>query len=284
MTEATVSATEHPLSPPPFTDVLCAVDGSRGSAEAVREAIALAAAGTKLSFVAVAQDRGTGLVAQAELSGARGQEALDAALAAARAAGTEAEALLLAGDSVSDTIIAQAAGHDLLVVGCHGGSRLGGIMLGSTASQLVHRIETPLLVARRNPDGEEFPSSVLVASDGSPGSWTAAKAACDLARSQPGCTVRLVYAPDGTHPELYRQVQRQESMIEQETGTRPPIFDRPGSPPERIGEAAVASGSSLIAIGRRGLAGVKALGSVSERVVHRAPCSVLVMPVRHDAR
>ncbi|MGE5407272.1 MAG: universal stress protein [Syntrophothermus sp.] len=33
-------------------------------------------------------------------------------------------------------------------------------------------------------------------------------------------------------------------------------------------------------IGRRGVSGIKALGSVSERVVHRAPCSVLVMPAR----
>lgn len=34
---------------------------------------------------------------------------------------------------------------------------------------------------------------------------------------------------------------------------------------------------SLIVLGSRGLHGIRALGSVSERVAHRAPCSVLVV-------
>jgi nucleotide-binding universal stress UspA family protein len=33
---------------------------------------------------------------------------------------------------------------------------------------------------------------------------------------------------------------------------------------------------TLVAVGSRGLTGVRALGSVSERVAHQAPCSVLV--------
>ena len=40
---------------------------------------------------------------------------------------------------------------------------------------------------------------------------------------------------------------------------------------------------SLIVCGRRGLRGLKALGSVSERVVHRAGCSVLLVPVGENA-
>ena len=80
------------------------------------------------------------------------------------------------------------------------------------------------------------------------------------------------------HPERYREVQKQLTAIEQATGSSPTVFDNPGHVAERIGEAARAAQSSLIVIGRRGVGGVKALGSVSERAVHRAPCSVLVVP------
>jgi nucleotide-binding universal stress UspA family protein len=48
--------------------------------------------------------------------------------------------------------------------------------------------------------------------------------------------------------------------------------------PERIIELARSEAFSLIVIGRRGLKGIRALGSVSERVAHRAPCSVLIVP------
>jgi nucleotide-binding universal stress UspA family protein len=45
----------------------------------------------------------------------------------------------------------------------------------------------------------------------------------------------------------------------------------------------IAAQSSLIVIGPRGVSGGKALGSVSERVVHGAACSVLVVPSPHGA-
>ncbi|MGH3044966.1 MAG: universal stress protein [Gaiellaceae bacterium] len=38
-----------------------------------------------------------------------------------------------------------------------------------------------------------------------------------------------------------------------------------------------AKSADLLVVGSRGLHGVRALGSVSERVAHKAPCSVLVV-------
>jgi nucleotide-binding universal stress UspA family protein len=49
-----------------------------------------------------------------------------------------------------------------------------------------------------------------------------------------------------------------------------------GHADERIIQAATSENVALVAVGSRGLGGVRALGSVSERVAHRAPCSVLV--------
>jgi nucleotide-binding universal stress UspA family protein len=117
----------------------------------------------------------------------------------------------------------------------------------------------------------------LLATDGSPGSWAAARIATALAQAE-RCELRLVYVPDGMHPKRNREVLKQLTMIEKATGSPPAVVDTPGHVAERIGEAARAGQASLVVIGRRGVSGLRALGSVSERVVHRAPCSVLVVP------
>lgn len=267
----------RPKASPPFTDILCAVDGSRGSREAVSQAIALCGPGAALRFAAVTNDVGVGLSAQADLSEMHARNVLEESTSIAREAGIKSSVSVLRGASPSDLLLAETPKHDLLVVGCHGGSRLGGIMLGSTASQLAHRVECPLLVARRTADADHFPQSVLLATDGSPGSWAAARIATGLAQAERS-ELRLVYVPDGMHPERYREVLKQLTVIEKATGSPPAVVDNPGHVAERIGEAARAAQSSLVVIGRRGVGGLKALGSVSERVVHRAPCSVLVVP------
>jgi nucleotide-binding universal stress UspA family protein len=269
----------RPKASPPFTNILCAVDGSRGSSEAVRQAIALCGPGTALRFVAVTHEVGVGMSRQADLSEMHARNVLEESTSIARQAGIEASVSLLRGAPSSDLLLAAAAEHDLLVVGCHGGSRLGGIVLGSTASQLAHRAECPLLVARRTADADHFPQSILLATDGSPGSWAAARIATGLAKAERS-ELRLIYVPDGMHPERYREVLKQLTVIEKATGSTPAVVDNPGHVAERIGEAARAGQSSLVVIGRRGVSGLKALGSVSERVVHRAPCSVLLVPIR----
>lgn len=265
----------------PFGDILCAVDGSRGSREAMHQAIALGSAGATIRFVAVRHAIGTGLSAQADLSEMTARNALEEAVSISTHAGVAASVSLVRNGATSDLLLAEAAEHDLLVVGSHGGSRLGGIMLGSTATQVAHRAEGPVLIARRTADGENFPHSILLASDGSPGSWAAARTATDLAQAK-GSELRLVYVPDGMHPERYREVLKQLTVIEKATGSSPEMVDDPGHVAERIGGAARAGQSALIVIGRRGVGGAKALGSVSERVVHRAPCSVLIVPATRD--
>jgi nucleotide-binding universal stress UspA family protein len=45
---------------------------------------------------------------------------------------------------------------------------------------------------------------------------------------------------------------------------------------------AAAAEADLLVVGSRGLHGLKALGSVSERVAHRARCSVLIVRSAED--
>lgn len=263
--------------PSPFSSVLCAVDGSRGSAEAVRQVVMLCDPATDLGFVAIADPEAADPAAQSELSEQRARAALDEAIRRAQQAGLEAAAELPhRGTRVSDQLLALSAEHDLLAIGCHGRSRLGGMMLGNTATQIAHRTEAPLLIARRSVDERDFPREILLASDGSPGSWAAARAATRLALAR-GSELHVVYVPDG-HPERYRELFKQITAIERLLGTAPVFADAPGDPARRIVETARARQSALIVIGKRSLRGVKALGSVSERVTHRAPGSVLILP------
>jgi nucleotide-binding universal stress UspA family protein len=261
----------------PFESILCAVDGSRGSGIALKQAIALCDPGTNLRFVAVAHEITYGKHAQVDLSEAKAREALDEATREAHEARVVASADLLHGAFTADLLLTEANGGDLLVVGCRDIPRRAGITLGDTASRLAHRAERPLLVARGEAE-DDFPQSVLLATDGSSGSWPAARTAAKLAGAR-HAQLRVVYVPDGMHPEHHREVQKQVELATDVTGSSPELLAEPGSVPARIDEAARATRSSLIVIGKRGLRGVRALGSVSERVLHQAPNSVLVVPV-----
>jgi nucleotide-binding universal stress UspA family protein len=177
----------------------------------------------------------------------------------------------------SNRLLAETADRDLLAIDCHGGSQPSGTMLSGVASELAHRATVPLLIARRSPEGDgEFPRAVLLTSDGSPGSWAAMRLAARIARLR-GSDLRVVYVPDG-HPERYRELFKQVNEVERLTGATPAFLDAPGDSARRIVETARASRSSLVAIGKCGLNGAKSLGSVSERVLQRAPCSVLLVP------
>ena len=52
----------------------------------------------------------------------------------------------------------------------------------------------------------------------------------------------------------------------------------PGRAADVIKSAAAAAGASVVVMGSRGLDGLRAMGSVSRRVVHQARCSVLLVP------
>ncbi len=92
---------------------------------------------------------------------------------------------------------------------------------------------------------EAFPRRIVVGYDGSPHA-DAAQAAADRLARRFGASVRVLTAPQGP-----------------------------------VGALVQAGGDAdLLVVGSRGLHGLKALGSVSERVAHEAPCSVLVVRSR----
>jgi nucleotide-binding universal stress UspA family protein len=242
----------------------------------MHQAMALSGYDGEIRFVAVHYTEGVGLNEMSTLSEHRAAEALDQAKRLAESHGVHASCGQVSAPRASSALRSEAAGHDLLVIGSHGGSRAGGMMLGSVVTQIAHRCEQPLLIARRVVDHGDFPEAVLFATDGSADSWAAARVVARMA-SLRDADVHVVHVPDGSGGAS-RQVHEQLLLITGAMGRPSGFQDKLGAVPERICQAARACQSSLVVMGRRGVGGIKALGSVSERVAHRASCSVLLVP------
>jgi nucleotide-binding universal stress UspA family protein len=256
----------------PFKSILCGVEGNPASTIAARASIALQTPETSLRFVAVD--------ASFELRPDYTKESLEAAMAEAmrlaEEAGVTATSDMPAGKYASKVLLAEAQNHDLLVVGTHDHSRVSEIVLGSTTRETVHEAERPLMIARE-PSGGGFLDTLLLATDGSEGSKAAAAAAGALVAAYGG-KLEVLHVSDGKQSDSDAVMEDELEEIERATGARPELSTVDGHPTDKIVEAAAERGTSLIVCGRRGLSGIKSLGSVSERVVHEAETSVLLVP------
>jgi nucleotide-binding universal stress UspA family protein len=205
------------------------------------------------------------------------QEALDEAAALAERAGVRARTEMREGRYAATVLLAEVENHDLLVVGTHGRSRVAGMLLGSTASESAHGTERPLLIARQGSNGDGPAARILFASDGSDDSWPPARVTGELAAAFEA-DLEVIHVDDGKHPGAKEVLERQLAEIREATGADARVLTPEGKATERIVETAKEDDRSLIVCGRRGLTGLKSLGSVSERVVHQAGCSVLLVP------
>jgi nucleotide-binding universal stress UspA family protein len=257
-----------------FAAVLCGVDGSLTSLEAARQAAMLCAPDGSLRLVAVTWETGMSPIARTAVSRWRADRALSEARATALDLGVDPRVREAAAEDPAPYLIEQAAGCGLLAVGVHGRSRAGGIALGSTATALLHESPLAVLVARR-PPADEFGQSVLVAVDGTPSCLAAATVAGRIAVACRG-RVAIVSAPGHDEPTRYVLAEAAHRLRDA-TGRDPVILDETGAAHRAVAAAARAVGASLVVTGSRGLKGVQALHSVSERIAHTAPCSVLVV-------
>jgi nucleotide-binding universal stress UspA family protein len=250
------------LTPPPFPRILCAVDGSDESAVALEHAIALAGGDAHLTLAAVWTDPD---------HRPRAWGALELASARAREAGLTAVRRPIHAERVPDALAAAAAHFDLLVAGTQPHSRAAGILHHETMTALVHRCPVPLLVARERP----LSAGVLAATDGRPRSRSALTAAGRVARRiGAGLTVVHIAEPDDhdRRAELAAELANIRALLGRDFRY---IADFGAAAP-RILAAAGTVGAGLVVVGSRGEQGLAAVASTSERVAHRAACSVLV--------
>jgi nucleotide-binding universal stress UspA family protein len=257
---------------PVFKSVLCGIRRSRGDAEAARQA-ALLAGPSPLYLMCAWYEAGSGLNAKATLT----EEAAKQALAKARrtvlktCADVHVDRVLA--ESPVELLLEEGPQHDLVVVGDHQRHRMEGIVAGTVVTHLAHRLTVPLLVARKAE--REFPTHIVVASDGSGSAHTAVRVAGQLARRH-GTTLTLVHVEGADDAHLRKGLELDSAALLDEAGVEPAVVKEHGDPVEAIVRLAGGEGASIAVVGSRGVTGVKALGSVSERVVHNAPCSVLV--------
>lgn len=228
-----------------FERVLVGADGSEAGLEATRQAARLVApAGSVEVFTAVhiAEASRTGLSAP-RVAEELTRAAAEANRRALELAGPEAIARIVRGPALRSILAELEANHvGLVAVGSHGHRRAAEIVLGSVAGELLHVAPCSVLVARPPADPLRFPSAIVVGSDGSPCAQLAVGVAEHLAqRFDAGLGVLTADA----HPV--------QALVE------------------------ASREADLLIVGSRGLRGLKALGSVSERVAHEAACSVLVV-------
>lgn len=257
--DAVAAAARH------FDRVLVGIDGSPEALEAARQAAWVLNPDGSLTLL-TAWSLEPPLVTIPPDDASDGAAARLAAETAARAAELEhpsARSLVMhgmPGQALIEEIDRSQA--TLVAVGSHGTGRATGILVGSTATRLVHEAPCSVLIARGS--GGTVARRIAVGVDGSPESAAAYAAARHLAeKSDADLTVVVAEADELLDLAAVSQVAGDGFHVIPDAPTR--VL------------AAASADTDLLVVGSRGLRGLKALGSVSERVAHRADCSVLIV-------
>jgi nucleotide-binding universal stress UspA family protein len=189
---------------------------------------------------------------------------------ALRILGQATESKVLSGSPASALIREiERTGATLVAVGSHGRRRAAEIALGGTAGELLHTAPCSVLVAKTPGGRERFPRRIVAGIDGSLESDRALDVAQELA-TRLGAELRTVTAVGGKDVDL-AHVHLRSPLAEE--------IDR--HPVDAL--VAASRRADLLVVGSRGLHGLRALGSVSERVAHQAACSTLVVRPSADA-
>jgi nucleotide-binding universal stress UspA family protein len=252
-----------------FAAVVAGVDGSPEAVEAARQGARLAADEATVTLVSVytlapptigATGVGVPVPVDEEAVRRASEEAVEAAAAAV---GRPVEREVVAGTAWDALVgaVGEAPGA-LVAVGSHGIGRIAGILAGSVATEVIHRAPSSVLVARASAEG--FPRKLVVGVDGSPQSAAAYAVAAGLA-ARFGASLWPAVAHGGKGVDL--------AAARGIVGAH--FDDLSGDPAD--GLVAAAAEGDLLVVGSRGLHGLRALGSVSERVAHGAPTSVLIV-------
>ena len=197
---------------------------------------------------------------------------------------------------------ARELGADLIVIGTHGRSGLSRLVAGSVAEEVLREAPCPVLAVReRETAFPEAPLRHVVAPiDFSEHNGPALRRARAFAGAY-GARLTLLHAveeldlpgiygdvanPLGATPELRERVRGELEKIvrEQDAGLEATYHVEPGQAASTILDYAEREDADLIVMSSHGRTGLQRffLGSVTEKVVRRAPCPVLVTRAFED--
>jgi nucleotide-binding universal stress UspA family protein len=278
-----IVTSEHPIPPPAgvLDRVLCVVDDGPASADAVREAIAVGPCAGRLDFIAVTGDISGAASSLPLIDRRRARHALELAQAQAAAHGVRAGIQLVEAPDVAHALIARAGDHDLLVTGMPANSRVADAATSSIATVLADRAVGPVLFARGGGRPRGAAPRILVAVDDSAAATEVVRMAGAIAVARGGY-VHLIHVQGRGYGPRTRHRLAELSLELMTITAAEPVVDvlRGARVAESIAEFARRCDASQLVVGRRGLSGLRALGSLSDRLVHAAPCSVLVVSAR----
>jgi nucleotide-binding universal stress UspA family protein len=197
--------------------------------------------------------------------------------------------------SIAEAVRTHAA--DLIVMGTHGRRGLQHAFLGSVTERALRTLDTPILAVRENAEiAAQQIARIVLAVDFSPHSDRAVEVAEGLAARLSASVdlVHALYVPldydpfPAVLPVSSAQIERMLSDLVSERlekirdrlvqrGIRVQVHVDRGHPDTAIVGLAKRVGSQLIVMGTRGRTGLAhvLLGSVAERTLRMAPCSVL---------
>ena len=270
---------------PIFANILCAISGKEGGFAAVEQAAALAGTQGHLTFLAVTSFRSGGARRGPAIGPARVSGILERAERIAREAGVPYTSEVDPGTPPARVILDWSERYDLLAIGAPASSWPAKLLSVGVGDQALGGFSTALLVARPLEVERRIGDRVVVASDGLDASHPLIDLTARIARA-PSSNVTLVHALGRESPikrdrprEQERTLQEQERMLERtRTSGTTELLLKPGRAGVVVVSAATAADASLVVMGSRRLEGVRAMGSVSRRVVHQARCSVLLVP------
>lgn len=258
-------ADKPPHAAEPFDCVVCGVDGSPAAEEAVRQAIAACEASARIVLVSAAA---AAAAAHPEAALMLDERALTALESARRfATGFDVVEREFEGDLAAAIVgAAERYGATVVAVGSHGEGRVAGSTADGVATAVVQRAPCSVLVARAPRDDRRFALRIVAGLDGSPSSLRATGVAERLAERL-GADLAVVSAA-GAGVDVAALSPRVAAAVR--VDDRDPISAL----------LAAVEEAELLVVGSRGLSGLRALGSTSERLARQAPVSVLV--VRDD--
>lgn len=226
---------------------------------------------------------------------AGGQEAIGAAVEAARtrAPGLDVDGEVVPGGAAR-TLLERARDASLIVLGSHGAGTVAGLLLGSTALQVVAHTPVPAVVVRHvEPVARQ---EIALGVDGLPVGEPALAFAFEEAAlrgarlravhvwADPGTVgfgsmTPLVYNPEWVAAEHERRLNDALAVWREKYPDVQVVTDVVHGRPVRI-LAGVSARADLLIVGTRGRGGFAGLllGSVSHGLLHHAHCPLAVIP------
>ncbi|MBB1597540.1 universal stress protein [Achromobacter sp. UMC46] len=206
------------------------------------------------------------------------------------AADVPSEVVVVSGDPLARIMeTADSFGCSLIVTGIARDETLGRLLLGTTVEKLARQARQPVLVVKTRP--RKPYRDVLVATDFSPGSRQALRAALQLV---PNADLTLFHAydvpfqgkslpDDAITRSFYKGAEQSAREFTADTpelsGKTPRIVLEAGQPETVLSEYSFNHRSDLVVTGTHGRTGIlrTAIGSVAERLLESLPSDVLIV-------